>query len=179
MSERDWFIRWDRESIIQALLAYKERTGVAPTVTNLAETGMPKSLTIQTHCGMRASVFLKTLFPETRRKKEATNPFGFGRKEEWIACFREQFVKHNCPRSREYDFLRDKETPAWGTIAKHAGLNGWKDLMVAANVNYKERIEVTHEVKIGNTKSKYISMLEEQNAKREELLYKILNETKK
>lgn len=55
MSDRDWYIKWDKESIIQALNDYKTRTGKAPTVTNLVETGMPKSLTIQSHFHMKAS----------------------------------------------------------------------------------------------------------------------------
>ena len=144
MSGRDWYIRWDKESIIKALNDYKEKTGRAPTVTNLVETGMPKNLTIQSHFHIRASEFLKQLFPENRNLKKNAKPyskFGFETEEEWLNCFAEQFKKHLCPDmcSKKYDLLRDKGTPTWSTIAKHCKMTLWKELMEAAGVKFYVR----------------------------------------
>ena len=69
------------ETIIEALIKYKRRTVRAPNITNLTQTGMPKSVTIQTHFGMKASLFLKQLFPENGLGKQTVamryNPYGF------------------------------------------------------------------------------------------------------
>ncbi len=135
MMGRDWYIHWDKQSIIEALMAYKEEHGVAPTVTNLAERGMPKNLTIQTHFNMKASLLLKRLFPEQRARRKQ-NPWGLENREEWLACFREQFDKHkaNGMTSRKYDVLRDPSTPSWGTIARYCGIDTWTELLTAAGV---------------------------------------------
>ena len=50
ISQRDYYVHWTKDSIIEALRDYKRRTGRAPTVTNLTETGMPKSLSISSPC---------------------------------------------------------------------------------------------------------------------------------
>ena len=69
------------ETIIEALIKYKRRTVRAPNITNLTQTGMPKSVTIQTYFGMKASLFLKQLFPENGPGKQTVamryNPYGF------------------------------------------------------------------------------------------------------
>ena len=135
MMRRDWYIHWDKESIINALMAYKEEHGVAPTVTNLSESGMPKNLTIQTHFSMKASLLLKRLFPEQRTRRKQ-NPWGLDSREEWLACFREQFDKHksNGMTSKKYDVLRDPSTPSWGTIARYCGIDKWTGLVAATGV---------------------------------------------
>ena len=135
MMGRDWYIHWDKQSIIKALMAYKEEHGVAPTVTNLAERGMPKNLTIQTHFNMKASLLLKRLFPEQRTRRKQ-NPWGLDSREEWLACFSKQFDKHksNGMTSKKYDVLRDPSTPSWGTIARYCGIDTWTGLVAAAGV---------------------------------------------
>lgn len=181
--QRDWFAQWDKEKIVQALLDYKERTGRAPTVTNLSETGMPKSLTIQTHCGMRASLFLKQLFPEQRRTRtqiaEAVNQFGFSTQEQWVVCFKEQYAKQalkGVVTSREYDVNRDNGTPTWYTIAIHCGVRSWEKLKEIADIkdDLSTKKTVTgNSIKIKNARSPYIELLKEQNARREKLLSEI------
>lgn len=184
LSSRDWYINWDKESIIKALRDYKERTGKAPTVTNLVETGMPKSITIQSHFQMRASLLLKQLFPENRnldnKKTIYHNPFGFNTEDEWLNCFIEQFNKHSNKNmtSQNYNILRDKGTPTWGTIAKNCGMSTWGDLMKRAGVEYPAKKNKTAtNVKIRNTDSPTLKKLEELNTQRYLLnleLYEIL-----
>lgn len=187
-AQRDWFVHWDKEKIIRALLDYKERTGCAPTVTNLTETGMPKSLTIQTHFGMKASLLLRQLFPEQRRTRDdilsSKNPFGFVTQEQWLTCFKEQYKKQSGAdrakvRSREYDAHRDNGTPAWYTIAVHCGVKTWNGLKELADITDEPSASVPATksyVKIKSVKSPYIDMLKEQNDRREILLAKIEKE---
>lgn len=141
--KRDWYNNWDKDSIIKALFDYRERNGVAPTVTNLSEFGMPKNTTIETHFHMKASLLLKQLFPETKtRVIKKRNDFGFTRTEEWLSCFVEQFNKHlseGITSGRQYDILRDPGTPAWETIARNCDISSWTDLMRVAGVGYLDK----------------------------------------
>lgn len=186
---RDWYIQWDKESIIKALTDYKERTGKAPTVTNLTETGMPKSLTIQSHFHMKASLLLKQLFPENRTASESSkkrnNPYGFETEGQWVCCFRGQFNKHinegMCCKA--YDHLRDKGTPTWSTIARHCGTSSWERLMEIADVRYTKPVcRTASHVYINSSTSPTMERLENINKKRESLnkeLYDILSKKQK
>lgn len=182
---RDWYIHWDKDSIIKALQDYKQRTGKAPTVTNLTETGMPKSLTIQTHFNMKASLLLKQLFPENRNTKKQivkrNNIYGFNTKQQWLDCFSEQFNKHLCDDmcSKRYDLLRDEGTPTWNTIARHCGLSSWIKLMDEAGVEYSQKkFKTAKELYISSTTSPTVEALNAANQERKRLnneLYQLLS----
>ena len=162
--KRDYFTYWDKDKIIEALMDYKERTGLTPTVTSLTEIGMPKATTIRTHFHIKASLLLKQLFPENRRtrpEKMYTNPYGFDTEEAWLKCFTEQFHKCGCPTSRRYNALRDKDTPTWNTIARYLKLKGWKELMTKAQVSYPNKVGTASEVQLTSTTSPTLEKLEE------------------
>ena len=64
LAKRDLVAQWSRESILEALENWrKAHDGQAPTVTALAEPGMPGCSIIQKHFGMRASAFLRQQYP--------------------------------------------------------------------------------------------------------------------
>lgn len=164
MLNRDWYNKWDKESIIKALFDYKERNGVAPTVTNLSEFGMPKNTTIQTYFHMKASLLLRQLFPENKTKAaKRENEFGFSEKEQWLSCFIQQFNKHleEGMSSRKYDLLRDHGTPSWSTIARNCDVSTWAELMKLAGVEYPKKPAPTAKIiRISNTSSPTIERLE-------------------
>lgn len=188
ISQRDYYVRWTKESIIEALRDYKRRTGRAPTVTNLTETGMPKSVTIQTHCGMKASLFLKQLFPENRPTKQAValryNPYGFETMDDWLECFTIQFTKHiDGMCAKKYNIVRDEGTPTWETIARHCQCANWKELMEKAGVEYsKNKVQNVTQLYVADAGSPLITKFEKLNEERRQLnqeLFEIFGKAKK
>lgn len=188
LEKADWHKGWDEESIIKALQDYKERTGIAPTVTSLKEYGMPKSVTIRSYFHMSPSLFLKRLFPENQKMRhvnpQLSNPFGFKAEADWLNCFIEQFNKHKAEgmSSRKYNILRDQDTPTWDTIARHCGLSTWTSLMEKAGVEYPNKTKTAQSLFIANATSPTIERLEAINKQREIFnteLYDILTEKNK
>lgn len=177
LEQADWHRSWTKESILQALNDYKQRTGKAPTVTSLKEHGMPKSVTVQAVFQLSPSLLLKRLFPENQKQRHVnptlSNPFGFETAEDWLNCFRKQFDKHKTEdiSSRRYNALRDPNTPTWETIARHCNISTWTELVEKANVKYiKHQRAAAAPVRITGCKSPYLDMLEAANQKRELLL---------
>ena len=174
--QKDWYHRWDKGSILQALQDYKARTGSAPTVTNLKEPGMPKSLTIKNTFHMDASAFLRKLFPELNQMRHCNptyaSPFGFQTKEDWLGCFRTQFQKHRkqITSAKKYNIVKDEKTPTWGTICNHVGVSTWTELMEIANVHYMKRASNAKALTLISASSPYLEMLKEINETREELI---------
>ena len=187
ISQRDYYVHWTKDSIIEALRDYKRRTGRAPTVTNLTETGMPKSLTIQTHCGMKASLFLKQLFPENRPTKQDVsmryNPYGFETVDDWLECFALQFMKHiDGICAKKYNIARDEGTPTWETIARHCQCANWKELMDKAGVEYKKKVKNATQIYVSDAGSPLIDKFEKLTKERQRLnqeLFEIFGTSKK
>lgn len=185
ISSRDWYVQWDKKTIIAALEEFKRRNGKAPTVSNLTETGMPKSLTIKTHFHMNASLLLKQLFPENRDTKNDINKrmniYGFKNEEDWLECFRTQFNKNieNGISSKKYDLIRDDGTPTWNTIARRCGCTTWTELMEKAGVKYMRKGSHTaRSVHIRRITSPTLERLESINKQKKKLnkeLYEILS----
>ena len=139
LAKRDLVAQWSRESILEALENWrKTHDGQAPTVTALAEPGMPGCSIIQKHFGMRASAFLRQQYPQKVTPRHRPNRYGFTTEQDWLDCFREQFEKH-CFSSKTYNVLRDKNTPLWATIAYNVGTSQWGELMKKAGVSYPNR----------------------------------------
>lgn len=176
LERADWYKNWTRESVVLALKGFKERTGKAPTVTNLKEHGMPKSATIQSVFGMSPSLVLKRLFPENRTLNKAdsmsSNLFGFESEDDWLNCFAEQFNKHKKEgmSSKTYNRLRDTDTPAWSTIANHCNISGWIELVKKSGVEYvKKPKETVHSIYVAGATSPLIEKLDALNKERERL----------
>ena len=159
MKTKDCYNKWDKESIIECLMKWKEEHGRPPTTTNLREVGMPHAATIQRFFDMTPSVFLKQLFPELIPfHRVVVNEWGFTTDQEWLDCFAEQFNKHICQdmSSKKYDVLRDENTPAWGTIARHCKIVGWLELMERAGVTYPDKIDTAEELVVRKVESPVI-----------------------
>ena len=143
LAKRDLVAQWSRESILEALENWrKAHDGQAPTVTALAEPGMPGCNIIQKHFGMRASAFLRQQYPQKVTPRHRPNRYGFTMEQDWLDCFREQFEKHCLDEgfsSKTYNVLRDKNTPLWATIAYNVGTSQWGELMQKAGVSYPNR----------------------------------------
>ena len=181
LEQADWHRGWTKESILQALNDYRQRTGKAPTVTSLKEHGMPKDVTIRSVFQMSPSLLLKRMFPESGNQSLAdrarSDQFGFETREDWIKCFREQFEKHKSEgmSCRRFNLLRDANTPAWETTARHCGISGWSELMKTAGVEYiKKKRQPAGRIVIADCKSPFLEKLEAANEKHECLLRKTI-----
>ena len=182
LEQADWYRNWTKESIVEALNDYKERTGKAPTVTNLKEHGMPNSVTVQSVFHMSPSLVLKRLFPENRTMNsvdpEISNPFGFETEDDWLNCFIEQFNKHReegmCCKT--YNALRDKGTPAWNTIADHCKITSWSALMKKTGVEYiKKKRETAHQIYVAGGSSPLVDKLEALMVERRKLNQELID----
>lgn len=174
-----YYIKWDEQSVIDALISFKDRNGRAPTTTDLAERGMPKGVTISSLFHMKPASFLRKLFPETsgggRRK---VNKFGFNTKEEWLRCFANQFTKHNINCCNQYNEVRDDGTPAWETIAKKCSVRNWSELMSAAGVSYYNQRKTSDSLQVCSSQDRYIEEIKRLNIQHEEHLkelYQLIN----
>lgn len=142
LQKRDLITRWNKEKIIASLDDWKKQNNRIPTVTNLTEPGMPGASIIQKHFDMSASALLHKLYPIDNEASRYKGRYGFISNDDWLNCFREQFLKHRNEKyfsSKTYNKFRDKGTPAWNTIAEHCGVIGWLDLMRLADVEYAHR----------------------------------------
>ena len=134
---KDIFVNWSKEMIIDTLDDWAKKNGRPPTVSNLVEPGMPKSITIKKHFGVSASVFLKQHF-DIKDKKTRINKYGFIHEDDWLRCFIFQFNKHQ-PNSKTYNKLKDSTTPNWETIARHCNCTKWGELMNISKVQYSDK----------------------------------------
>lgn len=174
LQKRDMIMQWSQETIIAALDSWKDQHGKPPTVTHLIEPGMPGANVIQKHFGVRASALLNKLYPPDDTPTPPQNQYGYLSSDDWLSCFREQFLKH-CNESgfssKTYNMFKDKGTPLWMTIARHCGTTQWSKLMELANVSYPTRIEQykTGTLHISSIKSPWLERFEAAVEKRQEL----------
>lgn len=177
--KREIVTKWDKEKIIAALNNWKERHNKIPTVTNLVEPDMPGASIIQKHFNTSASALLHKLYPVNDDSERYKGRYGFESNDDWLNCFREQFLKHRDKKyfsSKTYNKFRDKGTPAWSTIAEHCGVMGWLELMRLANVKYvHRRLSEPTEIKVVDIKSPLLERYIAAVKKKEELYKEFLD----
>lgn len=184
LQRRDMVVKWTKETIIETLDGWKEQHGIPPTVTNLIEPGMPGANVIQKHFGMRASAFLRRRYLTDNNHVSSKNQYGYQSSDDWLACFREQFLKH-CNEegfsSKTYNIFKDKGTPLWMTIARHCGTAQWSKLMELAGVKYPGQEEKSEpgKVHVSVVKSPWLERFEAAVAKREILDQELIDSMKK
>lgn len=131
-------IHWSKELVFEVLDKWRNEHKRNPAVTDLIESGMPKAITIKKLFDMTASAFLAIYYPREKPKKSTTR-FSLLSKEDWANVFIEQYTKYKPVTAKEYNVLRDKETPTWLTIARNLKLTRWSELIKYTNVDYNLR----------------------------------------
>ena len=96
--------------------------------------------------------------------------FGFQTKEDWLRCFRTQFEKHRkeIRSAKNYNALKDRGAPTWGTICNHVGAGTWTELMAMAEVTYCRRRQ-NGRLKTVSASSPFLDRLRQLNDERAEL----------
>ena len=139
------FIHWTKESVFERLNEWKIEHNRNPSVTNLAEDGMPSAKTIQSLFDMRASAFMNLYYPR-ETPKSLTTKYSNKTKEEWVNIFVQQYNSIQPKSAKEYNTKRDKTTPTWNTIANYLHVVNWTDLIKATGVNTNHlRIKSTYQ----------------------------------
>lgn len=175
LTSRECFVHWNKSNIISTLNKWIEKHHRIPTVRDLTETGMPKAGTIQKHFNLSASVFLKQQYGHLYPKQEIRNEYGFTCKDDWIECFRTQFIKHDRPKCKQYNLVKDKGTPNFETIVRHAGADNWTDLLAKANVSYQKSNAEPNKVHIRTTTSELLERYEQATKRQEQLTEELIN----
>ncbi len=127
-------IPWTKEAVFKRLNEWKKEHGRNPTVTNLAEPGMPKAVTIQHLFDMKASAFFNIYYP-LETKRTSTTPYSVKSKDEWLAFFCKQYDKIKPTSGTDYNAKREEGTPTWITIARYCGVSQWTKLLEISNVD--------------------------------------------
>lgn len=156
LTSKEYFVHWDRGVITSTIQKWIDNHNRMPTVRDLSEPGMPKAVTIQKHFGLSASVYLKQQFGHLFPEQEKRNKYGFTDQEDWLQCFRHQFLKHGRINSKKYNLVKDDGTPKWETIVRHSGANGWRDLMDKANVSYEKSTAQANKIRVRKSTFKYL-----------------------
>jgi hypothetical protein len=123
---------------------------------------MPGANIIQKHFGMRASAFLKQYYGLDQDHLPRKNRYGYITTDDWVRCFREQFLKHCHDEgfsSNTYNLLKDKNTPLWMTIARHCGTTQWTKLMQLAGVEYPNKTK-TQSITAVTVQSEWLTRIE-------------------
>lgn len=136
-------ISWTKKSVHQALDEWAAVHGRNPTVTDLAEPNMPKAVTVKKLFDMKASAFLNTYYP-SEKKKARVGRYSHRTREEWISDFVSRYNSIRPSSAKEYNIRRDKNSPAWLTVARYLGVSTWKELLEITEVSKKAANNASH-----------------------------------
>lgn len=155
-------INWSKDLVFEVLNEWRDKHGRNPSATDLVEAGMPSSTVIKKVFDMKSSAFLKIYYPREKNKK-ATTKYSLFTNEDWASIFVEQYEKHKPVTSKEYDTLRDKDTPTWITIARNLNLTRWRELIEYTKVdcNIRESTPIKKEIFIVNSNAPLYEKLAE------------------
>lgn len=172
LKQRDYYKKWDKEKIISKIKEWTEENGRVPRSSNFNEFGMPHPATIRQHFGTTPAALVRRLYPDLALTHSEINKWGFVTKEDWINCFREQFIKHSdvIANERMYDGLRDKNTPCAGTIIRNCNFQNWNELLKYAKVEYQNKKDkvtaLDDDIKLTNSYSPTLAKFEALNQER-------------
>ena len=136
-------ISWTKESVHRALDEWAAAHGRNPTVTDLAEPDMPKAVTVKKLFDMKASAFLNTYYSSEKRKARISR-YSHRTREEWISDFVFRYNSIRPTSAKEYNIKRDKDSPAWLTVAGYLGVSTWKELLEITGVSQKAANNISH-----------------------------------
>lgn len=135
---------WTRESCIEALTEWKQRTGQAPVISNLQADGMPSKFILERVFGERATVVLKQLFPDGYARRYCDRSFSSMSQADLLKFVCKQIEDIQPSRGADYNKSRPAGSPTWETIAKKLGCHSWRELYSKAmgdNAVYQQRKE--------------------------------------
>ncbi len=128
--------KWTKELIFEAIDNWKERTGYNPIYKDFLKKELPSPITVESYFNMKMGDFLNQYYPKDLDKRN-TNICNRFSQEEWIDNFKEQYNKIKPSSGKEFNALRDFETPTWLTISRNCSDGTWSGLLKKSNVDTK------------------------------------------
>ncbi|NLK38762.1 MAG: hypothetical protein GX303_00750 [Clostridiales bacterium] len=128
---------WSEETIFDTINQWVEDNGRVPTTADLQRKGLPPLPSIRIRFKMSGKDFLEKYYP--RNLLCDSNTYGFNTKEFWMENFICQYNKISSQTAAEYNKLRDKATPTWGTVARLFGITRWNEWLKLCNIEKPKR----------------------------------------
>jgi len=130
---------WTKEWIFDMLDQFVIDNRRNPTTTDLKKSNkLPAHPVIKYHFDMGAKDFLQKYYP--KEYKCNSQFYGFRTKEEWLKLFINEYNRI-CPTSaEEYNHLREKNTPSWGSIAGYYHITKWSEFLKFAGLKTYRKI---------------------------------------
>ena len=159
--ESSMVTHWTKELIIERLDKWRDSHGRNPTVTDLAEPGMPKCSQIKRLFDMKATAFLNIYYPTDRPKRPKSKYTEMSRKE-YIEQFKAEYDRIKPKSSKEYNARRAEGTPTWLTAARYLGVTTWNELLTLTEVDteHLRRREGPKALTVTHTGDGYDKLLE-------------------
>ncbi|SDB58268.1 hypothetical protein SAMN02910317_03048 [Ruminococcaceae bacterium FB2012] len=128
LKESSLVTHWTKELVTERLDKWRDSHGRNPTVTDLAEPGMPKSSQIKRLFDMKATAFLNIYYPADK-PKQPRSKYTEKSREEYIAEFKNEYGRIKPRSCKEYNVKRCNDSPTWMTVARYLGAATWKELL--------------------------------------------------
>lgn len=120
------FTRWSEEAIFDACDTWVQEHGKL-CLRDFSSPLMPSHSAIQNRFGITARGFRDKYYPlagasagDRYRQRSAAK---------WNQAFREEFHRIRCRGQEDYNRRRDRELPAWRTLAAMNGVKTWRELL--------------------------------------------------
>lgn len=145
LQDKNHYTKWTKDLVFNRLSKWARTHNRNPTITNLAESGMPKGSQIRRLFDMSPKAFLNTYYPQlkedTINKKYTTKS-----KQEYVDLFIEEYERIKPKSSREYNNKRNPNYPTWCTIARYINVSTWLQLLECTGVDtsHLNKIETAH-----------------------------------
>jgi len=134
------FTRWSESTIFDTVDQFVLENGKISTAKEFDKRGMPPHPVIQLRFGLTVREFLDKYYPV--QKQCDSKIYCTKTKEEWLAVFIQNYNTVQPTGANQYNELREKGTPTWGTYARLLGLSKWNELLKIAQVERCEKAEV-------------------------------------
>lgn len=120
---------WSDKTIFDAFDQYILEHNCLPSMSEISRNPkIPTHPTIKNRFGLTLQEFYKKYYNQYIRKSPS-RVYHYHNTSYWIENFREQYTKNNYPSQKEYDSLRDKNTPCAKHIIKISGYKNWNELL--------------------------------------------------
>lgn len=120
------FSHWSREAIFDACDTWVQEHGELH-MRAFASPKMPSHPAIKNRFGMTAKEFRDQYYPMT--DVSTRSPYYRHSVSEWNRRFQEEFRRIHCTGQDDYNRRRNKELPAWNTVAAMNNCKTWKQLL--------------------------------------------------
>lgn len=117
---------WNKELALEAIQDFIDENGYFPSAKEMDyDAMMPAHASLYLAVGMRYTKVKEAYFPDvmTKAEKQKCNV------EEWIASFKELFIKMGKPSEKSFNKDRDGDIPHSTTWIKRTESDSWSDML--------------------------------------------------